>query len=58
MLDRKWGPHSVDRFASHFNNKCMRFNSRRWVPGTEAINALEENWAGRTTGWFLHLDWF
>ncbi|MEW8545049.1 MAG: reverse transcriptase domain-containing protein [Candidatus Thiodiazotropha sp.] len=46
LLDRKWGPHSVDRFASNFNNKCVRFNSRWWVPGTEAIDSLGENWAG------------
>ena len=46
MLDKKWGPHSVDRFASHFNNKCVRFNSRWWVPGTEAIDALNEKWTG------------
>jgi hypothetical protein len=26
-LDAIWGPHSVDRFASHFNTKCIRFNS-------------------------------
>lgn len=46
MLDQKWGPNSVDRFASHFNNKCVRFNSRWWVPGTEAIDALKEKWTG------------
>ena len=46
MLDKKWGHHTVDRFASHFNNKCVRFNSRWWVPGTEAINALDEKWTG------------
>ena len=34
------GPYTIDRFASHLNSKCKRFNSRWWVPGTEAI----ENW--------------
>ena len=46
MLDKKCGPHTVDRFASHFNNKCVTFNSRWWVPGTEAINALDKKWTG------------
>ena len=46
MLNQKRGPHSVDRFASQLNNKCIRFNSRWWVPGTEAVNAMEESWVG------------
>lgn len=32
-LNNLWGPHMVDRFSSHFNNKCDRFNSKWWVPG-------------------------
>ena len=43
-IDMLWGPHSVDRFSSHYNNNCKRFNSRWWVPGTEAINSLKESW--------------
>ena len=27
-LDRKWGPHSIDRFATHYNRKCERL-----IPG-------------------------
>ena len=44
-LETVWGHHSVDRFASHFNNKCMRFNSKWWVPGTEAVDCLKQQWA-------------
>ena len=44
-LDQQWGPHSVDRFATDYNTKCRRFNSRWWCPGTEAVEAIEENWA-------------
>ena len=44
-LERVWGPHSVDRFATHFNNKCVRFNSKWWVPGTEAVDCLKQRWA-------------
>ena len=46
VLDHKWGPHPVDRLASQLKNKCIRFTSMWWVPGTEAVNAMEENWVG------------
>ena len=25
-----WGPYSIDRFATHCNTQCNRFNSRIW----------------------------
>lgn len=28
MLDVRWGPHSVDRFACSYNTRLARFNSR------------------------------
>jgi len=46
VINQKWGPHTVDRFSSHYNNKCARFNSRWWVPGTEATNCFYETWKG------------
>ena len=39
-LDAKWGPHTVDRFASYFNTQLPRFNSRFWNPGSEAVDTL------------------
>ena len=45
-LNLKWGPHTIDRFACTYNTKCRRFNSRFWVPGTEAVNSLHQNWSG------------
>lgn len=44
-LDNRWGPHTVDRFATNYNNKCMRFNSRWWVPEAEAVNAFDQDWS-------------
>ena len=41
-LDMKWGPQTMDRFASQYNTKCKRFNSRFWVPGTQGINGLDQ----------------
>ena len=45
-LDRLWGPHTVDRFASNDNTQIERFNSRCWCPGTEAVDAFTVHWAG------------
>ena len=44
-LDKRWGPHSVDRFSADYNKKLDRFNSRWWVPGTEADNAFDQSWS-------------
>ena len=43
-LDDAWGPHTVDRFASHYNTHLPRFNSRFWNPGSEAVDAFTSNW--------------
>ena len=43
-LNRRWGPHTIDRFASYYNCKCPRYNSRWWVPGTEGVNSLDQYW--------------
>ena len=45
-LDVVWGPHTVDRFASHKNAQLVRFNSRYFVPGTETVDAFSVSWAG------------
>ena len=29
-----------------YNSKLRRFNSRFGVPGTEALNSLDQNWPG------------
>ena len=41
-----WGPHSVDRLVNHENTQLLRFNSRFWGPGTEAVDAFSVSWAG------------
>ncbi len=50
FLDNLWGPHTVDRFASYYNNKTPRFNSRYWNPGCEAIDTF-------TVDWVLENNW-
>ena len=40
-LDGLWGPHSIlGRFASSYNAKLPRFNSRFLQPSTEALDAV------------------
>lgn len=52
QLSLAWGPFTIDRFASHLNNKCKRFNSRWWVPGTEAVDAVSQFW-GHDNNWLV-----
>ena len=49
-LDMKWGPHTVDRFASHYSAQLEHFNSRFWNPGSEAMDAFTCNW-GDENNW-------
>jgi len=41
-----WGPHTVDRFASGACRVLSRFNSVAWEPGSEAVDALHQDWLG------------
>ena len=40
MLDRRWGPHTADLFASTANNMCTKFFSLHWCMGSSGINAF------------------
>ncbi len=45
VIDRMFGPHTVDRFASIQNAQVQRYNSRFWDPLSEGIDALaQSNW--------------
>uniref|UniRef100_A0A914WQE1 RNase H type-1 domain-containing protein n=1 Tax=Plectus sambesii TaxID=2011161 RepID=A0A914WQE1_9BILA len=46
LCDQKWGPHSIDRFADHRNRKVPWFNSKFYVPGSEAVDLLACHWGG------------
>lgn len=45
-LNKLWGSHSVDRFASASNAHLRRFNSKFCVPNTEAVDAFSVSWTG------------
>lgn len=45
FLDESWGPHTIDRFACHYNKKLALFNSKFFQPGTSGVNAFSQDWA-------------
>jgi hypothetical protein len=38
VLDKVWGPYTMDRFSSNNNAHCKRFNCRWWCPGCAAVD--------------------
>ena len=44
VLDKMWGPHTVDRFANADNAQTERFNIFFWCPGSEAVDTFTVNW--------------
>lgn len=45
-IDKKFGPHSIDRFADKFNRKTKRYNSWKYEPEAEAVDGLARPWIG------------
>ena len=46
MLDRLWGPHSVDRFASLTTTHLKQYNSRFFDPLSSGVDALaQKDWS-------------
>ena len=46
ILDKKWGPFSVDLFANFYNAKCPKFYSLFYSPRSHGVDAFAYNWAG------------
>ncbi len=44
-LSARWGPFTVDRFASSENNKVPVFYSKFWNPGTAGVDAFSCDWS-------------
>ena len=51
LLDARWGTHTVDRFATHSNALCPRFNSWYWCPGTAGIDAFAQPDWSQSNNW-------
>ena len=45
LLEKRFGPFSIDRFATNLNSQLPRFNSRFWEPNSEGVNALAQDWS-------------
>ena len=52
LLDSRWGPHTVDGFATFYNFKVPRFFSRFWNPGSSGVDAFFQTWQGEN-GWVV-----
>ena len=50
LVDAKWGPHTIDRFASYYNAHLPRFNSKFASPGCSGVDALVQDWS-RENNW-------
>ena len=48
LLDYRWGPHTVDLFASNDNNQRARFFFLHWCRDSSGINAFGQQWNGET----------
>ena len=46
QIESRWGPHSVDRYASAATAQVRRFNSLLPHQGGEAASALTQDWRG------------
>ena len=44
MLDKCWGPHSIDCFANYYNIKVEKYFSKFWNPGTFGVDAFFQSW--------------
>jgi len=44
VIDAKWDPHTIERFASHCNTQVPRFNSKFASPGCSGVDALPQDW--------------
>lgn len=52
IIDKCWGIHTCDRFATDYNTKCTKFNSRWWCPNTSGIDAFKQFW-GNDNNWLV-----
>ena len=46
QLDKMWGPHTIDCFASCETKQLERYCSRWWNPGCAAVDAFTISWEG------------
>jgi hypothetical protein len=45
VLDARFGPHSIDRFSSHYNAQLPVFNTKYASPGSCGVDAFTQDWS-------------
>jgi len=50
-LQVKWGPCTVDHFASYYNTQLPQFNSHYYNPGAEAVDTFTCDWSSEMNWW-------
>jgi hypothetical protein len=46
QVEDRFGPHSIDRFASDRSHQLPRYNTKYFSPKAEGLDAFSLNWAG------------
>ena len=46
QIEHRFGPHSIDRFASDISSQLPRYNTKYFSPRAEVLDAFSLNWAG------------
>ena len=55
QLEQRFGPNTVERFATANNTHLPRFNAQFHSPGTEGVDALARNWVDENN--FVNTPW-
>ena len=55
QLEQRFGPHTVERFATANNTHLPRFNARFYSPGTEGVDAMARSWENENN--FVNPPW-
>jgi hypothetical protein len=55
VLETRYGPHSVERFATANNTHLARFNSEFNSPGSEGVDAMAISWEHENN--FINPPW-
>jgi hypothetical protein len=53
FISERFGPFTVDCFASEHNAKLPRFFAFYWCPGAAAVNSFTQDWGGSERGFCL-----
>ena len=49
-LQKRYGAHEIDLFATHYNTQCQKFYSKFWCPGSSGVDAFAFSWSEGNNG--------